>query len=104
MPLLFVVVRFLQGWTWECGMLYDKKIELLQWTFPHQTLLPGLQFSLAGLIGKPDVFFDIPVIRFMFEFLSYMCVRKCFASHCTAGKQRYVPDLNRGLYRTVIDF
>lgn len=31
----------------------------LNWSrFPHVTLLPGLQFSLAGIIGKPQTFYQ----------------------------------------------
>lgn len=40
--------------------------------FPHSTLLPGLQFSLAGIIGKPDAFFVVPAVRFAYMLLSYV--------------------------------
>lgn len=40
--------------------------------FPHSTVLPLLQFSLAGIIGKPDTFFNVPANRFAFEFLQFM--------------------------------
>lgn len=39
---------------------------------PHSTILPGLQFSLAGILGKPETFYDVPVIRFVFEIFSCM--------------------------------
>ena len=42
------------------------------WDVPHLTILPGLQFSLAGILGKPETFYQIPVIRFIFEILSYL--------------------------------
>ena len=39
---------------------------------PHRTLLPGLQFSLAGILGKPETFYEVPAVRFAFEILSYV--------------------------------
>lgn len=39
---------------------------------PHRTVLPMLQFSLAGIIGKPDTFFNVPAVRFAFEFLQFL--------------------------------
>lgn len=39
---------------------------------PHATVLPGLQFTLAEIIGKPATFYKIPTIRFIYELLSYM--------------------------------
>ena len=44
----------------------------VQRKIPHMTLLPGLQFSLAGILGKPETFYDVPVIRFTFEIFSYL--------------------------------
>lgn len=38
---------------------------------PHRTPLPGLQFILAGIIGKPATFFDIPIVRFAFGVIAY---------------------------------
>lgn len=40
--------------------------------FPHTTVLPGAQFLLAGLLGKPTEFFLIPFVRFLFETFSYL--------------------------------
>ena len=39
---------------------------------PHLSVLPGLQFSLAGILGKPGTFYNVPVIRFVFEIFSYL--------------------------------
>lgn len=39
---------------------------------PHVTLLPGLQFSLAGIIGAPATFYGVPAIRFAYELYGYM--------------------------------
>ncbi len=39
---------------------------------PHTTILPGLQFWLAGLVGKPGTFYDVPAVRFTFELWSYL--------------------------------
>lgn len=41
-------------------------------SLPHRTALPMLQFSLAGIIGKPDIFFNVPAVRFAFEFLQFL--------------------------------
>lgn len=43
-----------------------------QWYIPHLAILPGLQFSLAGILGKPETFYQVPVIRFIFEIFSYL--------------------------------
>lgn len=40
--------------------------------FPRTTVLPGLQFILAGIIGKPDQFFLVPFVRFFFDTSSYL--------------------------------
>lgn len=40
--------------------------------FPHRTLLPGLQFILAGTIGKPAAFYVVPAVRFSYAVLSYV--------------------------------
>lgn len=45
----------------------------LDWSiFPHRTVLPGLQFSLAGVIGKPETFYSVPAVLFAMEMLSYL--------------------------------
>lgn len=62
--------RLLQGWDAGSGMAPG--ITLVEWILPHRTILPGLQFILAGILGKPETFYEVPVIRFMFETLSYM--------------------------------
>lgn len=49
-----------------------EQTEQRQIRIPHSTILPGLQFSLAGILGKPETFYDVPVIRFMFEIFSYL--------------------------------
>lgn len=62
-----LLARFLQGWDADAG---DEPNERSQW-FPHTTLLPGLQFSLAGILGKPDEFYAVPAVRFAFEILAF---------------------------------
>lgn len=45
----------------------------LEWSeFPHSTVIPGLQFFLAGIIGKPETFYDVPLVRFVFEVFSFL--------------------------------
>ena len=71
---MFFVFRFLQGWDkaegWDKADDMPEPVELA--SFPHSTLFLGLQFTLAGIIGKPVTFFTVPAVRFMFELLSYM--------------------------------
>lgn len=43
-----------------------------RWNLPHLTILPGLQFTLAGILGKPETCYHVPVIRFIFEILSFL--------------------------------
>ena len=40
--------------------------------FPRTTVLPSLQFSMAGILGKPHEFFLVPSIRFFYEAISYL--------------------------------
>lgn len=63
--------RFLQGWDRgdETGERQSKLSRI-----PHKTLLPGLQFILAGIIGRPTSFFKVTAFRFTYELLSYMYV------------------------------
>lgn len=39
---------------------------------PHRTILPGLQFMLAGIVGKPETYYRLPAVRFAFEIWSYI--------------------------------
>lgn len=64
---LIVFQRLLQGWYFR-----DFDRDGKQWIFPHITIIPGLQFSLAGIVGKPETFYDIPAVRFAFEVFSYL--------------------------------
>lgn len=50
----------------------DDAQQLQQRKIPHSTILPGLQFSLAGIIGKPETFYQVPVIRFVFEIFGHL--------------------------------
>lgn len=69
-----VFLRFLQGW--DDDMKNGPGVPLPKSGLPHRTLLPGLQFTLAGIIGKPAMFYEVPAVRFAFELLSYMYVEK----------------------------
>lgn len=63
------VRRFLQGWDEDIrrgpGTPPPKTI------LPHRTILPGLQFTLAGILGKPATFYEIPIVRFAFSIFQY---------------------------------
>ncbi|CAM9389279.1 unnamed protein product, partial [Ectocarpus sp. 8 AP-2014] len=66
------LLRLLQGWDrGPMRVLHFKEKHLLH-GFPHTTVLPGTQFLLAGLLGKPTDFFLVPFVRFMFETFSYL--------------------------------
>lgn len=39
-----------------------------------RTVLPGLQFILAGIIGKPVSYYVVPMIRMAFVVINYMYV------------------------------
>lgn len=56
--------RFLQGW----------KIEGK--TLPHRAVLPGMQFTLAGIMGKPSSYYVVPAIRMFFVVFNYMWVSR----------------------------
>lgn len=66
-----VTCRFVQGQGTTADTTQNHSHNQREW-FYGRTILPGLQFVLAGVIGKPDVVFGIPLIRFLFEALGYM--------------------------------
>ena len=53
-------VRLLQGWRIKSN------------SFPHYTVLPGLQFTLAGIMGKPVSYYVVPAIRMLFIVINYL--------------------------------
>lgn len=63
--------RFLQGWDAGEG---TKTGRLRAFSVPHETLLPGLQFTLAGIIGAPATYYEVPAIRFSYDLLAYLYV------------------------------
>ncbi|CAM9276872.1 unnamed protein product [Scytosiphon promiscuus] len=79
-----LLIRFLQGWgEGRNGIsIRGKNAKSLRWFIvPHLTLLPGLQFTLAGVIGVPARFYEVPAIRWFYGVLSYMRVEtNCLGS------------------------
>ncbi|CAM9548053.1 unnamed protein product, partial [Ectocarpus fasciculatus] len=79
------LLRFLQGWN-PTDMSTEEQARgkptrrLDRNQLPHTTVLPMLQFSLAGLIGKPAVFYNVPAVRFALEFLHYLAMLGLFCS------------------------
>lgn len=62
--------RMLQGWdtydeTGRPGAPDTSKM-------PHTTLLPGLQFLVARIVGKPAMFYSVAAVRFTYELLGYV--------------------------------
>lgn len=41
-------------------------------TSQYRTVFPGLQFTLAGVIGKPVSYYVVPAIRMVFVVISYL--------------------------------
>lgn len=68
---LVLYLRFLQGWDAGEG---TKTGRLRAFSVPHETLLPGLQFTLAGIIGAPATYYEVPAIRFSYDLLAYLYV------------------------------
>lgn len=74
--------RFLQGWDHTHSKLKwnfpsrprseEKEDGDLPRSIPHYTVLPGLQFSLAGVLGKPETFYQVPALRFAYHLLYYL--------------------------------
>lgn len=65
--------RILQGWkscSLAMGSVRDKESSFFY--FPHTSLIPGLQFSMAGIVGRPEEFFLVPSVRFFYETFSYL--------------------------------
>ncbi|CAM9206508.1 unnamed protein product [Ectocarpus fasciculatus] len=69
-----------------------------QWRIPHSTMLPGLQFSLAGIQGKPETFYKVPVIRFAFEIFSYLVMLVLFCFSVLLMEHDYIPWDERTFY------
>eukprot|EP00903_Cladosiphon_okamuranus_P019883 g18275.t1 len=64
----------------------------LHWSrFPHVTFLPGLQFSLAGILGKPQTFYQVPAVRFMWELFSYLVLVGLFCSSVILEDSNHIP-------------
>lgn len=40
--------------------------------YQYRTVFPGLQFTLAGVIGKPVSYYVVPAIRMVFVVISYL--------------------------------
>ncbi|CAN0376362.1 unnamed protein product, partial [Ascophyllum nodosum] len=58
--------------------------------FPRCTILPGLQFLLAGIIGKPETFYEVPAILFTFELFSYLIMLALFCSSVVLEESDYI--------------
>eukprot|EP00752_Nemacystus_decipiens_P006636 g5966.t1 len=101
------LLRFLQGWDVEDMMdeqesMYqpDKHTNRAKWhmawrrrlaQLPHSTALPMLQFSLAGIIGKPDTFYNVPAVRFAFEFLQFLTMLVLFCVSVQLKNRQSIP-------------
>ncbi|CAM9206588.1 unnamed protein product [Ectocarpus fasciculatus] len=79
------LLRFLQGWD------HPRSKDHSVWYMPHLTILPGLQFSLAGILGKPETFFKVPVIRFVYEIFSYLVMLVLFCSSVLLKEPDFIP-------------
>lgn len=64
-------VSFLQGCDADVRSDREKEGKTEVLVIPHTTLLPGLQFTLAGIVGKPDEFYNVPAVRFAFDLLAF---------------------------------
>eukprot|EP00903_Cladosiphon_okamuranus_P021649 g19903.t1 len=65
---------------------------------PHRTALPMLQFSLVGIIGKPDTFFNVPAVRFAFEFLQFLVMLALFCSSLMLQDAKSIPPREVAFY------
>ncbi|CAM9267068.1 unnamed protein product [Ectocarpus sp. 4 AP-2014] len=85
-----------------CGRLFESIISSCRqplwfndkpkrWTIPHSTILPGLQFSLAGVLGKPETFYQVPAIRFVFEIFTYLVMLVLFCSSVILKQHDFIP-------------
>eukprot|EP00903_Cladosiphon_okamuranus_P014653 g13587.t1 len=100
------LLRFLQGWDHGCKAVRNipslwfpaksaasiaGRPNSCQLMIPHLTMLPGLQFSLAGILGKPGTFYKVPVMRFVFEIFSYLVMLVLFCSSVLLKQHDVVP-------------
>ncbi|CAM9478531.1 unnamed protein product [Ectocarpus fasciculatus] len=75
------------------------QLRRLDWArLPHATVFPKLQFSLAGLIGKPAVFYNVPAVRFAFEFLHYLVMLGLFCSSARLEDSYSIPPTEVAFY------
>ncbi|CAM9102556.1 unnamed protein product, partial [Hapterophycus canaliculatus] len=84
--------RFLQGWD-HCHMRGESANKA---GFRHVTLLPGLQFSLAGILGKPQTFYE--AVRFMLELFSYLVFLGLFCSSVILEDSDRIPPAEVAFY------
>ncbi|CAM9566354.1 unnamed protein product, partial [Ascophyllum nodosum] len=92
------LLRFLQGWDRVRGILAPAELAT---AFPHSTLLPGLQFTLAGIVGNP-VTFVVPAVRFMFELMSYIAMLGLFCASVNIQESDEIPRHERIFYVFVL--
>ncbi|CAM9651710.1 unnamed protein product [Ectocarpus fasciculatus] len=85
------LLRLLQGWDRAPTMVRRFKRKLLLHGFPHTTVLPGAQFLLAGLLGKPTEFFLVPFVRFLFETFSYLTMLGLYSSSVALQYSDVIP-------------
>lgn len=65
--------RFLQGWESNRMMRpWFSKGSSFFYRFPHTSVVPALQFVMAGAIGKPEDIFLVPRARFFYDIYSYL--------------------------------
>eukprot|EP00903_Cladosiphon_okamuranus_P021895 g20127.t2 len=60
--------------------------------FQYRTVFPGLQFTLAGVIGKPVSYYVVPAIRMVFVVISYLATIVLYLSCVTLRSQDIPPN------------
>lgn len=43
-------------------------------SLPRTTILPGVQFIVAGILAKPNIYFGVPAMRMSFDFVVYVAM------------------------------
>ncbi|CAM9177459.1 unnamed protein product [Ectocarpus sp. 12 AP-2014] len=84
--------RFLQGIPEESNFNGISRLTTSRRpNIPNSTVLPGLQFSLAGILGKPEVLYNVPVVRFAYEIFSYVVMLVLFCTSVVLQNPKVIP-------------
>lgn len=64
--------RCLQGWDEDDMKKGPGMTRPAETVLPYRTIFPAVQFVLAGIIGKPATYCQVPIVRFAFGIICHL--------------------------------